>query len=213
MPCAQVPLSFLSLFLGHDFRVHGFRLRHGESEGVFSLDGGQARGGIQDFVPLLPFDGACCFASIRAGIQEVCFCADAGLGYSAVLETLEQGHAQHAVVARMSNSLKRRLGGLRYELLNPQWEIGECEHRVSERESARRCIVARRPIEETEPYPTLFTLARYAYRAWLTDLPLSPAGVWHFYDGRAGMEPRIGELREHFVLRKIPSRAFEANAL
>jgi hypothetical protein len=27
------------------------------------------------------------------------------------------------------------------------------------------------------------------------------------------MEPRIGELREHFALRKIPTRAFDANAL
>ena len=156
---------------------------------------------------------ACCFVSIPADIREVRFRADAGFGYHAVLETLEQGHAQYAVVARMSNALKRRLGGLRYERLNPEWEIAECEHRVSERAPARRCIVARRPIEETEPQPTLFSMARYAYRAWLTNLPLSPAGVWHFCDGRAGMEPRIGELREHFALRKIPTRAFEANAL
>jgi hypothetical protein len=113
----------------------------------------------------------------------------------------------------MTSSLKRALGGLRYERLNAQWEIAECEHRVAERAPVRRCIVARRPIDETEPQPTLFTLARYAYRAWITNLPLSPAGVWHFYDGRAGMEPRIGELREHFALRKIPTRAFEANAL
>jgi hypothetical protein len=37
--------------------------------------------------------------------------------------------------------------------------------------------------------------------------------VWHFYDGRAGMEPRIYELRENFALRKIPTRDFAANAL
>jgi len=65
----------------------------------------------------------------------------------------------------------------------------------------------------TEPEPTLFTLERYLYRAWFTNLPLTPAGVWHFYEGRAGMEPRIRELREDFALRKIPTRAFAANAL
>jgi hypothetical protein len=156
---------------------------------------------------------ASCFLSIPSDIREVRVRADAGFGYNPVLGMLEQGRAQYAVVARMTPSLKRKLGGLRYERLNPQWEIAECEHRVSERAPTRRCIVARRPIEETEPEPTLFTLARYAYRAWVTNLPLSPAGVWHFYDGRAGMEPRIGELREHFALRKIPTRAFEANAL
>lgn len=156
---------------------------------------------------------ASCFLSVPSDIREVRVRADAGFGYNPVLEMLEQGNAQYAVVARMTASLKRKLGALRYERLNAQWEIAECEHRVSERAPTRRCIVARRPIEETEPEPTLFTLARYAYRAWMTNLPLSPAGVWHFYDGRAGMEPRIGELREHFALRKIPTRAFEANAL
>ena len=113
----------------------------------------------------------------------------------------------------MTTALKRRLCGLCYQRLNAQWEIAECEHKVSEQAPLRRCVVARRLIEETEPEPTLFTLERYAYRAWLTNLPLTPAGVWHFYDGRAGMEPRIGELREHFALRKIPTRAFAANAL
>ncbi|PYU37028.1 MAG: hypothetical protein DMG53_29010, partial [Acidobacteria bacterium] len=68
-------------------------------------------------------------------------------------------------------------------------------------------------LEMLEARPTLFTLERYAYRVWHTNLPLTPAGVWHFYDGRAGMEPRIRELREDYALRKIPTRAFAANAL
>jgi hypothetical protein len=38
-------------------------------------------------------------------------------------------------------------------------------------------------------------------------------GVWHFYEGRAAMEPRIHELREDFALRRIPTASFEANAL
>ena len=59
----------------------------------------------------------------------------------------------------------------------------------------------------------MFNLERYLYRAWITNLALSPSGIWHFYDGRAGMEPRIRELREDFALRKIPTRAFAANAL
>ena len=156
---------------------------------------------------------ASCFFSLPKDIRELRFRADAGFGYNPVLEHLEQMQAQYAVVARMSTSLKRRLCGLRYQRFNEQWEIAECEHKVSEQAPARRCVVARRQIEETEPQPTLFTLERYAYRSWMTNLPLTPAGIWHFYDGRAGMEPRIGELREHFALRKIPTRAFEANAL
>jgi hypothetical protein len=47
----------------------------------------------------------------------------------------------------------------------------------------------------------------------ITNMSLTPAGIWHFYDGRAGMEPRIRELREDFALRKIPTASFAANAL
>lgn len=156
---------------------------------------------------------ASCFLSIPSDVRELRVRADAGFGYQPVMEMLEARPAQYAVVARMTPSLKRALGGLRYGRLNPRWEIGELEHRASDWPRTRHCIVARRLIEETDPEPTLFTLERYLYRAWFTNLPLTPAGVWHFYDGRAGMEPRIGELREDFALRKIPTRAFAANAL
>jgi hypothetical protein len=156
---------------------------------------------------------ASCFLSLPCDIRELRVRADAGFGYGPVLEMLEARPAQYAVVARMTASLKRGLGGLRYERLNARWEVAECEHRTAERAPARRCVVARRLIEETDPEPTLFTLARYLYRAWITNLPLTSAGVWHFYDGRAGMEPHIRELREDFALRKIPTRGFAANAL
>jgi hypothetical protein len=156
---------------------------------------------------------ACCFHSSPSDIREVRVRADAGFGYGPVLDMLEARPAQYAVVARMTPSLKCALGGLRYERLNARWEIAEFDHRPSDWSQARRCIVARKLIEEADPEPTLFTLERYAYRAWHTNLPLTPAGVWQFYDGRAEMEPRIRELREDFALRKIPTRAFAANAL
>src|SRR5258708_6422304 len=46
---------------------------------------------------------ASCFLSIPSDIRELRVRADAGFGYNPVLETLEQGHAQYAVVARMSS--------------------------------------------------------------------------------------------------------------
>src|SRR5947208_3804196 len=156
---------------------------------------------------------ACCFLSSPSDIREFRARADAGFGYGPVLDMLEARLAQYSVVARMTRSLKRALKGLRYEQMNPSWEIAEFEHHPHGWPHGRRCIVARKRIEETDPEPTLFTLERYAYRVWHTNLPLTPAGVWHFYDGRAGMEPRIRELREDYALRKIPTRAFAANAL
>jgi len=156
---------------------------------------------------------ACCFHSTPSDIRELRVRADAGFGYGPVLDMLEARLAQYAVVARMIPSLKRALRGLRFEPMNLRWEIAEFEHRPHGWPHARRCIVARKKIEESDPEPTLFTLERYAYRAWHTNLPLTPAGVWHFYDGRAGMEPRIREIREDYALRKIPTHAFAANSL
>jgi hypothetical protein len=154
-----------------------------------------------------------CFLSAPRNIREVRVRADAGFGYDPVLTVLEQRGAEYAVVARLTSSLKRVLGALRYQRLNSRWEIAECDHHPSDWKAARRCIVARRRIEESEPEPTLFSLERYLYRAWVCHSPLSAAGVWHFYEGRAAMEPRIRELREDFGLRRIPTRAFAANAL
>ena len=156
---------------------------------------------------------ACCFLSTPSDIRELRVRADAGFGYGPVLDMLEARLAQYSVVARMVPSLKRALKGLRYQPMNSRWEIAEFEHRPHGWPHARRCIVARKRIEESDPEPTLFTLERYAYRAWHTNLPLTPAGVWHFYDDRAGMERRIREIRESYALTKIPTRAFAANAL
>jgi len=156
---------------------------------------------------------ACCFLSSPSDIREFRARADAGFGFGPVLDVLEARSAQYAVVARMIPSLKRALKALHYEPMNPRWEIAEFEHHPHDWSHARRCIVARKRIEETDPEPTLFTLERYVYRAWHTNLSLTPGGVWHFYDGRAGMERRIREIREDYALPKIPTRAFAANAL
>jgi hypothetical protein len=156
---------------------------------------------------------ASCFFCIPTDIREVRVRTDAGFGFHPVLALLEQWAAQYAVVARLTSAFKRVLGGLRYHRLNARWEIAECQHRLTGWPCARRCIVARRKMEETEPEPTLFVLDRYLYRAWFTNRSLTPAGIWNFYEGRAGMEPRIRQLREDYALRKIPTRAFAANAL
>ena len=97
--------------------------------------------------------------------------------------------------------------------MNQQWEMAEFDHRSHGWREARRFVVPRRFIPEQNPETTLFTLGRYMYRAWVTNMNLTPVGIWRFYDGRAGMEPRIGELREDFALRKIPTSSFAANAL
>jgi hypothetical protein len=45
-------------------------------------------------------------------------------------------------------------------------------------------------------------MGRHIYRAPVTKLPLTPAGIWHFSDGRSGMERRMGELRVDLAIHK-----------
>ena len=154
-----------------------------------------------------------CFVNVPPDIREVRVRADAGFGFNPVMESLEARPAQYAVVARLTQAFRRLLPGLPYESVNQRWEMAEFEHRPHGWPQARRFLVARRFVPEDEPQTTLFTLGRYLYRAWVTNMDLTPAGIWRFYDGRAGMEPRICELREDFALRKIPTAKFAANAL
>src|SRR5580658_1403498 len=100
---------------------------------------------------------ACCFLSSPSDIREFRVRADAGFGYGPVLDLLEmRPTAQYAVVARMNLSLKRELWRLRYERLNSSWEIAEFEHHSHDWPHARRCIVARKLIKESDPEPSLF---------------------------------------------------------
>ncbi len=146
-------------------------------------------------------------------IRELRVRADAGFGFNPVFVALEARPAQYAVVARLTPVFKRLLPGISYEPVNRNWDMAEFEHRPHGWPQARRFVVARRFIQQEEAEVTLFSMGRYTeracriYRAWVTNLPLTPAGIWHFYDGRAGMEPRIRELREDFALRKSKTRA------
>ena len=154
-----------------------------------------------------------CFANVPPDIRELRARADAGFAGSPVFDALESRPAEYAVVARMTSALQRLLPGLHYTPVNRDWEMAELEHRPHSWSRARRFVVARRFLSAAEKQPTLFSLGRYVYRAWVTNLSLTPLGVWHFYDARAAIEPRIGELLQDYALRKIPTRSFAANAL
>jgi len=153
------------------------------------------------------------FANVPPEIRELRVRADAGFGFDPVFSALETRRAEYAIVARLTSALKRLLPGLSYVPVNPKWEMAEFEHRPHGWPQARRFVVARRFIHPQEGETTLFAMGRYIYRAWVTNMSLTPSGIWRYYDGRAGMEPRICELREDFALRRIPTSSFSANAL
>jgi len=125
------------------------------------------------------------FANVPPDIRELRFRGDAGFGYQPVLQELEDHRARYAVVARLTVPLKRRFPGLDYERANARWQLAETEYRAMGWTHARRIIVARRFIEKEDAQTTLFAVGRYLYRAWATNLDLTPVAVWRFYEGRA----------------------------
>ena len=151
-------------------------------------------------------------AHLPREIREVRVRADAGFSYNPVLTQLEQHHAQYATVARVYPPLRRLLSGLSYHAVNRFWQMSECEHRLHGWPRSRRFVVARKLLEQDDQ-TTLFTMGRYVYRVWITNLSLTRPGVRRFYDGRAAMELRIRELRDDFALCKIPTRSYAANSL
>jgi hypothetical protein len=154
-----------------------------------------------------------CFANLPSDIRELRVRADAGFAGNTVFDVLEDHATEYALVARMIPALQRQLPALFYSPAPGGWEMADFEQRPHSWSQVRRFVVARRFLSAEEKQPTLFAMGRYVYRAWVTNLSLTPLGVWHFYDARAAIEPRIGELLEDYALRKIPTRSFAANAL
>ncbi|MBI4587337.1 MAG: transposase [Candidatus Rokubacteria bacterium] len=75
-----------------------------------------------------------------------------------------------------------------------------------------RFVVIRRPQpEEPSEQLTLFKLGKYHYQVLVTNLTLQPLNLWRFYNGRAGVERIIRELKGDYPLGKIPTRHFFAN--
>ncbi len=154
-----------------------------------------------------------CWANLPSDFRELRARADAGFFDEAFLIDMEDRKAEYVVVAHISPPLRRRLPGLTYQRANADWEMSEFEYRHHIWAEPRRHVVFRRLIETAPHHLTLFQLGRYYYRCFVTNMELTPPGIWHFYDGRAAIEVRIRELREDFAFANIPTRAFLANNL
>jgi hypothetical protein len=154
-----------------------------------------------------------CWSNLPSDVRDVRVRADAAFWDDTFLTELEDRDTRFAVVAQIRKPLRHLLPGLNYHPVNADWEMAECEYQAPTWLEPRRHVLARRLVETAEHHLTLFQLGRYYYRGWVTNLDLTPLGVWHFYDGRAAIEVRIRELREDFALANIPTRAFAANNL
>lgn len=169
--------------------------------------GGNA--GADEVVPLLER----CWAIAPASIREVRVRADHSFYSDTSLRWLEAHHAEYAIVARLTRPLRARLAGLRFTRVDARWAVAEFRYQPHGWRHARRFVAVRKQVRPEDPQPTLFTLGRYAYHVYVTNLPVGPARVWRFYNDRAQLELRIKELKQDYALGHIPTRRFDANAL
>jgi hypothetical protein len=165
--------------------------------------------GTDEVVPLLER----CWALLPDSVREVRVRGDHSFYSDSSLGWLEAQRAHYAIVARLTRPFRTRLLGARFTRLDDRWAATEFRYQPAGWRQERRFVAIRKRLDTHEPEPTLFTLGRFAYHAYVTNLPVGPARVWRFYNDRARLELTIKELKQDYALGEIPTRCFEANAL
>lgn len=139
--------------------------------------------------------------------------ADSGFYEGSFIQTLEDNHVKFAVVARMSKPLKMLFVNADYQKINDQFSTTEFLYQPGSWKKPYRYVVLRRMIEQQDEELTLFTLDKYAYSVIVTNLSMTPYGVFTFYKDRAGLERIIRILKNDFPFAGAPTSQFCANAL
>jgi hypothetical protein len=153
-----------------------------------------------------------CFAKIPSEIRSVIIRADKGFYDHRIVECLEKCKACFVIVARLTRPIKRKLAHLKYVSVSAGVQAAEFHYQPSRWFHSYRFVVIRRPQpEEPDPQLTLFKLGKYHYQVLVTNLDLRRLNLWRFYNGRAGIERIIRELKGDYPLGKIPTRHFFAN--
>ncbi len=155
---------------------------------------------------------ATCFARLPPDAQRVDVRGDKGFYDGKIVAALEDRRAGFVIVARLTNPIKRQLGGLQYTAHRGQVETAEFWYQPQRWPGPYRFVVIRRPLaEDPSAQLTLFTVKRYTYQVLVTNLELAPIHLWRFYNDRAGLELIIRELKGDYPLGRVPTKQFFAN--
>lgn len=139
--------------------------------------------------------------------------ADSGFYDGSFIQTLDENGVKFAVVAKVSKPLKRLFLNARYHKINKEFSTSEFWYQPGKWKKPYRYVVLRRTVEPENDDLTLFTVDRYAYSVIVTNLDLTPYGVFTFYKDRAGLERIIRILKNDFPFGGAPTNHFCANAL
>lgn len=153
-----------------------------------------------------------CFVKIPPAVRQVIIRADKGFYDHKIIEWLETNKSLFVIVARLTRPIKRKLAHLNYISVSQDVQTAEFHYQPIRWSHSYRFVVIRRPqAEEPNQQLTLFKLGRYHYQVLVTNLSLRPLNLWRFYNGRAGIERMIRDLKGDYALGKIPTRHFFAN--
>lgn len=153
-----------------------------------------------------------CLAKVPPYIYRIRVRADSEFFDHKFIEPLDDEGIGYAIVAKMTSTIKNKLSGLTYHKFRKDWEAADFHYIPFRWKKPHRFVVIRRPLPEKDlEQLNLFTLKRYAYQVFATNLPLKPENVWYFYRRRASIEVTIRELKENYALAKIPTNNFLAN--
>jgi hypothetical protein len=155
---------------------------------------------------------AACFAKIPPPVRQIRVRGDVGFFDRKVIAAIEARRGKFVIVARLTRPFKAQLTGLTYTEVRPGLEVAECSYQPHGWPRPSRFVVVRKSLPEEETAQTkLFTLGRYTYHAFVTNLRLRPLSVYRFYNDRAAVELIIKELKADYPLAKIPTHQFGAN--
>jgi hypothetical protein len=153
-----------------------------------------------------------CLGKIPSGIYRIRIRADSGFFDHKFIEPLDQEAIGYIIVAKMTRPIKNKIENLRYHSFRKDWAVAEFSYQPFRWKKPHRFVAIRRPLPEKDSEQlTLFTLKRYAYQVFVTNLSLKAEKIWYFYRPRAAIEVIIRELKESYALAKIPTNNFQAN--
>lgn len=140
--------------------------------------------------------------------------ADAGFYFNDFIAKLSQNNCQFAIVAQRTRPLQYEMLRHRYGPISQFYSTTEFQYQPMGWQKAYSFVVLREKLtEKRKEQLQLFTLEKYSYRIIVTNLKLTPYGVFQFYDGRAGLERIVRTLKEDYPFAKAPTNNFAANAL
>jgi hypothetical protein len=175
----------------------GGKLRHGNAhtaEGIEEM--------FDEVIDLLPHQ------------QRLRIRADAGFFNGKFISKLSERKADFTIVASISRSMQYRLPGLKYQRINDVEATAEFNYKPHRWKEDYRFVVLREKLtEKRKAQLKLFTDDAYAYHMIVTNLPLTPYGIFSFYEDRAGIERIIRILKDDYPFASAPTKSFIANTL